>query len=201
MVLKFSLISFAKCFIRYDDLFVYRPDTTTNVNMAYSVLKPSARRENLSQKSKSKFAMFDRNIVNEIIKHCGIQTVSRLSIVNKWLNKLCMKEEVWEELFSRLCTLKDICERESSCPIKFKPLLNEQMYLENLEQRVKALTENTAEKTPPLVVLRYYQDTKSLLKRMQIIPGVNQKTFTRKDFLIFLQVQGYDAHSMNYAFL
>ena len=119
--------------------------------------------------------MFDRNIVNEIIKHCGIQTVSRLSIVNKWLNKLCMKEEVWEELFSRLCTLKDNCERESSCPIKFKPLQNEQMYLANLEQRVKALTENTAEKTPPLVVLRYYQDTKSLLKRMQIIPGVNQK--------------------------
>lgn len=76
-------------FNRYDTLFVNRPDLMLSADTKYATLKSSVPREKLSQETKSKFAKFDRNIINEIVKYCGIQTVSRLSQVNSWLYKLC----------------------------------------------------------------------------------------------------------------
>lgn len=82
-----------------------------------------------------------------------------------------MKEDVWEELFSRLCTLKDNCEREFRCPIVFKPQLDK--HLNNVIELMNQLS-RAAPPAPSALVssLRYYQDTRSLLKEMEIIPSV-----------------------------
>lgn len=90
-----------------------------------------------------------------------------------------MKEDVWEELFSRLCTLKDNCEREFRCPIVFKPQLDKHLnnvieLMNQLSRPPTAPAAPAASGAPSALVssLRYYQDTRSLLKEMEIIPSV-----------------------------
>lgn len=90
--------------------------------------------------------------------------------------KTGMKEDVWEELFSRLCTLKDNCEREFRCPIVFKPQLDK--HLNNVIELMNQLSRHpvapaaSAASGALVSNLRYYQDTRSLLKQMEIIPSV-----------------------------
>jgi hypothetical protein len=187
----------------FDTLFVHRPDTTFSVNTTFSVLKPLIPQEKLTTHAISAFAKFDRNIINEILKYCGIQTVARLSVVNKWLHAQCMRDEVWEELFSRLCTLKEECDKQPECSIRFKSEryrfemggLTEAQIQHRDDQHERLIgwlqhafankwveNTNTERIKEPPVLLRYWQDTKSLLKRMEIVPTI----------------QAHDAHFFKY---
>lgn len=175
----------------FDTLFVHRPDTTFSVNTTFSTLKPSIPQEKLTPHAISAFAKFDRNIINEILKYCGIQTVARLSVVNKWLHNQCMRDEVWEELFSRLCALKDECDKQPECSIRFKserfgfgshPTEEHLRYVKYKLAHLMTDQVDQAVADKSIIPLRYYQDTKSLLKRMEIVPTI----------------QAHDAHFFKY---